>query len=77
MSFTPPGGRSSQAIVDGAMNALRALVKERLSGRSGGSGYSQQVDPALSPCSSFYCIYLFIYLSTRRANSFLNILKQQ
>lgn len=36
------GGRSSQAIVDGAMNALRSLVKERLSGRSGGSGYSKQ-----------------------------------
>ncbi|XP_016889364.1 protein disulfide-isomerase A6 isoform X2 [Cynoglossus semilaevis] len=32
------GGRSSQAIVDGAMNALRNLVKERLSGKSGGSG---------------------------------------
>nr|XP_061843339.1 protein disulfide-isomerase A6-like [Nerophis lumbriciformis] len=38
------GGRSSQAIVDGAMNALRALVKERLSGKSGGSGYSRQSD---------------------------------
>ncbi|XP_008395804.1 protein disulfide-isomerase A6 isoform X1 [Poecilia reticulata] len=36
------GGRSSQAIVDGAMNALRTLVKERLSGRSGGSSYSKQ-----------------------------------
>uniref|UniRef100_A0A3Q3VP97 Protein disulfide-isomerase A6 n=1 Tax=Mola mola TaxID=94237 RepID=A0A3Q3VP97_MOLML len=36
------GGRSSQAIVDGAMNALRALVKERLSGKSSGSGYSKQ-----------------------------------
>uniref|UniRef100_A0A1A8L317 Protein disulfide-isomerase A6 n=2 Tax=Nothobranchius TaxID=28779 RepID=A0A1A8L317_9TELE len=36
------GGRSSQAIVDGAMNALRTLVKERLSGKSGGSGYSKQ-----------------------------------
>uniref|UniRef100_A0A1A8NJE4 Protein disulfide-isomerase A6 n=1 Tax=Nothobranchius pienaari TaxID=704102 RepID=A0A1A8NJE4_9TELE len=34
------GGRSSQAIVDGAMNALRTLVKERLSGKSG--GYSKQ-----------------------------------
>ncbi|KAM4521568.1 protein disulfide-isomerase A6 [Odontesthes bonariensis] len=33
------GGRSSQAIVDGAMNALRTLVKERL---SGGSSYSKQ-----------------------------------
>uniref|UniRef100_A0A8C9X5N3 Protein disulfide-isomerase A6 n=1 Tax=Sander lucioperca TaxID=283035 RepID=A0A8C9X5N3_SANLU len=33
------GGRSSQAIVDGAMNSLRTLVKERLSGKSGGSGY--------------------------------------
>ncbi|XP_019727151.1 protein disulfide-isomerase A6 [Hippocampus comes] len=36
------GGRTSQAIVDGAMNALRALVKERLSGSSGSSGYSKQ-----------------------------------
>ncbi|XP_037541465.1 protein disulfide-isomerase A6 isoform X2 [Nematolebias whitei] len=36
------GGRSSQAIVDGAMNSLRSLVKERLSGKSGGSGYSKQ-----------------------------------
>ncbi|XP_058469880.1 protein disulfide-isomerase A6 isoform X2 [Solea solea] len=34
------GGRSSQAIVDGAMNALRSLVKDRLSGKSGSSGSS-------------------------------------
>ncbi|KAI3364236.1 hypothetical protein L3Q82_011037, partial [Scortum barcoo] len=47
------GGRSSQAIVDGAMNALRSLVKERLSGKSGGSGYSKQVDPILHLCRSF------------------------
>lgn len=40
---SPSGGRSSQAIVDGAMNALRALVKDRLSGKSGSSGYSKQV----------------------------------
>ncbi|XP_037606915.1 protein disulfide-isomerase A6 isoform X1 [Sebastes umbrosus] len=36
------GGRNSQAIVDGAMTALRSLVKDRLSGKSGGSGYSKQ-----------------------------------
>ncbi|XP_056150023.1 protein disulfide-isomerase A6 [Lampris incognitus] len=37
------GARSSQAIVDGALNALRSLVKERMSGgRSGGSDYSRQ-----------------------------------
>lgn len=36
------GGRSSQAIVDGAMNALRTLVKERLSGKTGGSSYNKQ-----------------------------------
>ncbi|KAG7466021.1 hypothetical protein MATL_G00160460 [Megalops atlanticus] len=36
------GGRTSQAIVDGAMNALRSLVKERLSGRTGGSDQSRQ-----------------------------------
>ncbi|KAG7508674.1 disulfide-isomerase A6 isoform X2 [Solea senegalensis] len=35
------GGRSSQAIVDGAMNALRSLVKDRLSGKSGSSGKQQ------------------------------------
>lgn len=37
------GGRSSQAIVDGALSALRSLVKERLSGGSSGSGYNKQV----------------------------------
>ncbi|KAI4898455.1 hypothetical protein NFI96_011936, partial [Prochilodus magdalenae] len=31
------GGRTSQAIVEGAMTALRSLVKDRLSGKSGGS----------------------------------------
>ncbi|XP_003971872.2 protein disulfide-isomerase A6 isoform X1 [Takifugu rubripes] len=36
------GGRSSQAIVDGALSALRSLVKERLSGGSSGSGYNKQ-----------------------------------
>nr|XP_023830057.1 protein disulfide-isomerase A6 isoform X1 [Salvelinus alpinus] len=36
------GGRSSQAIVDGALNTLRTLVKDRMSGRSGGSDYSRQ-----------------------------------
>ncbi|XP_029318825.1 protein disulfide-isomerase A6 isoform X2 [Cottoperca gobio] len=36
------GGRSGQAIVDGAMKSLNALVKERLSGKSGGSSYNKQ-----------------------------------
>uniref|UniRef100_A0A673YVZ3 Protein disulfide-isomerase A6 n=1 Tax=Salmo trutta TaxID=8032 RepID=A0A673YVZ3_SALTR len=36
------GGRSSQAIVDAALNTLRTLVKDRMSGRSGGSDYSRQ-----------------------------------
>ncbi|KAL7862315.1 hypothetical protein SRHO_G00137560 [Serrasalmus rhombeus] len=36
------GGRTSQAIVEGAMTALRSLVKDRLSGRAGGSGQSKQ-----------------------------------
>uniref|UniRef100_A0A8C6TWA2 Protein disulfide-isomerase A6 n=1 Tax=Neogobius melanostomus TaxID=47308 RepID=A0A8C6TWA2_9GOBI len=36
------GGRTSQAIVDGALNALKSLVKDRLSGKSGGSSYSKQ-----------------------------------
>lgn len=36
------GGRSSQAIVDTALNTLRSLVKDRLSGKTGGSDYSRQ-----------------------------------
>ncbi|MFT7813345.1 protein disulfide-isomerase A6 [Arapaima gigas] len=36
------GGRTSQAIVDAAMNALRSLVKDRLGGKSGGSDHSRQ-----------------------------------
>ncbi|XP_051954192.1 protein disulfide-isomerase A6-like [Xyrauchen texanus] len=36
------GGRSSQAIVDAALNALRSLVKDRLSGKSRGSDYGRQ-----------------------------------
>ncbi|XP_046905532.1 protein disulfide-isomerase A6 [Hypomesus transpacificus] len=35
------GGRSSQNIVDGALTALRSLVKDRMSGKSGGSDYSR------------------------------------
>lgn len=37
------GGRSSQAIVDSALNALRSLVKDRLGGKTGGSDYGKQV----------------------------------
>lgn len=55
----PPGGRSSQAIVDGAMNTLRALVKERLSGKSGGSGYNKQVDPVVNPCSTVFVAFIW------------------
>lgn len=44
--YNPSGGRSSQAIVDGAMNSLRSLVKDRLSGKSGSSGYNKQVEEA-------------------------------
>uniref|UniRef100_A0A4W4F2L7 Protein disulfide-isomerase A6 n=1 Tax=Electrophorus electricus TaxID=8005 RepID=A0A4W4F2L7_ELEEL len=36
------GGRTSQAIVEGTMTALRSLVKDRLSGWTGGSGHSKQ-----------------------------------
>uniref|UniRef100_A0A673JSP5 Protein disulfide-isomerase A6 n=1 Tax=Sinocyclocheilus rhinocerous TaxID=307959 RepID=A0A673JSP5_9TELE len=36
------GGRSSQAIVDAALNALRSLVKDRLGGKTGGSDYGRQ-----------------------------------
>ncbi|XP_076155761.1 protein disulfide-isomerase A6-like [Alosa pseudoharengus] len=36
------GGRTGQAIVEGALTALRSLVKERLSGKSGSSGQSRQ-----------------------------------
>ncbi|XP_072313078.1 protein disulfide-isomerase A6 [Eucyclogobius newberryi] len=35
------GGRTSQAIVDSAINALKTLVKDRLSGKAGGSSYKQ------------------------------------
>ncbi|XP_049613261.1 protein disulfide-isomerase A6 isoform X2 [Syngnathus scovelli] len=35
------GGRTSQAIVEAAMSALRELVKDRLGGKSGSSGYSK------------------------------------
>uniref|UniRef100_A0A8B9JK95 Protein disulfide-isomerase A6 n=1 Tax=Astyanax mexicanus TaxID=7994 RepID=A0A8B9JK95_ASTMX len=40
------GGRTSEAIVEGAMTALRSLVKDRLSGRTGGSGQSKQAGGA-------------------------------
>lgn len=36
------GGRTSEAIVDGALNALRSLVKGRLSGRGGGYDSGKQ-----------------------------------
>ncbi|KAL0164728.1 hypothetical protein M9458_040481, partial [Cirrhinus mrigala] len=36
------GGRTSQAIVDAALNALRSLVKDRLGGKTGGSDYGKQ-----------------------------------
>uniref|UniRef100_A0A672NZK1 Protein disulfide-isomerase A6 n=1 Tax=Sinocyclocheilus grahami TaxID=75366 RepID=A0A672NZK1_SINGR len=36
------GGRSSQAIVDAALNALRSLVKDRLGGKTGGTDYGKQ-----------------------------------
>ncbi|KAM9435977.1 protein disulfide-isomerase A6 [Clarias gariepinus] len=36
------GGRSSQAIVEAALNAVQSLVKDRLSGKSGGSDYNRQ-----------------------------------
>lgn len=44
----PSGGRSSQAIVDGAMNILRTLVKDRMSGKSGGSSYNKQVEEVMN-----------------------------
>lgn len=52
------GGRSSQAIVDGAMNALRNLVKERLSGRSGGSDYKQVMN-------LFFFLFLHLHEITK------------
>lgn len=52
-SLMPLGGRSSQAIVDGAMNALRTLVKERLGGKSGGSSYNKQVSKQLETVEAF------------------------
>ncbi|XP_035260754.1 protein disulfide-isomerase A6 [Anguilla anguilla] len=36
------GARSSQAIVDGAVNALRSLVKDRMAGKTGGSEQGRQ-----------------------------------
>ncbi|NXS73522.1 PDIA6 isomerase, partial [Pandion haliaetus] len=36
------GGRTSDAIVDAALSALRSLVKDRLSGRSGGYSSGKQ-----------------------------------
>ncbi|XP_030635297.1 protein disulfide-isomerase A6 [Chanos chanos] len=36
------GGRTSEAIVDGALSALRSLVKDRLSGKTGGSSQGRQ-----------------------------------
>ena len=46
----PPGARTAQALVDNAMSKLKAIVNERLSGRSGGSsqggGGSKSVCPA-------------------------------
>ncbi|XP_075717220.1 protein disulfide-isomerase A6 isoform X1 [Rhinoderma darwinii] len=36
------GGRTSEAIVDGALNALKSLVKDRLSGRGGGHDSGKQ-----------------------------------
>ena len=41
------GGRTSQAIVEGALTALRSVVKDRLSGKSGSSGQSKQARSAL------------------------------
>lgn len=36
------GGRTSQAIVEGALTALRSMVKDRMSGKSGSSGQGRQ-----------------------------------
>ncbi|XP_062858359.1 protein disulfide-isomerase A6 [Trichomycterus rosablanca] len=36
------GGRSTQAIVDAALSAVRSLVKDRQNGRSGGYDYNKQ-----------------------------------
>uniref|UniRef100_A0A8C5QDW3 Protein disulfide-isomerase A6 n=1 Tax=Leptobrachium leishanense TaxID=445787 RepID=A0A8C5QDW3_9ANUR len=36
------GGRTSAAIVDGAINALRSLAKDRLNGRGGGGSESER-----------------------------------
>lgn len=44
------GGRTSDAIVDAALSALRSLVKDRLSGRSGGYSSGKQVFEGLCAC---------------------------
>lgn len=56
------GGRSSQAIVEAALNAARSLVKDRLSGKSGGSDYSRQVLKCTDPFLCLLSLYLFFLL---------------
>lgn len=46
------GGRTSDAIVDAALSALRSLVKGRLSGKSGGYSSGKQVIEGTCVCSS-------------------------
>lgn len=52
------GGRSSQAIVDAALNALRSLVKDRLGGKTGGSDHGRQV---LKPTMMTFCCYIVMF----------------
>lgn len=59
-SLSVLGGRTSQAIVDAALNALRSLVKDRLGGKTRGSDYSRQV---LKLCMKILLSYCFICLS--------------
>lgn len=67
--FLCVGGRSSQAIVEAALNAARSLVKDRLSGKSGGSDYSRQVLKSAQKKFSFslFCVVLIFNLSDFRA----------
>lgn len=39
----PAGARTSEAIVDAALSAVRQLVKDRLAGRAGGYSSGRQV----------------------------------
>ncbi len=61
LSLCVLGGRSSQAIVDSALNTLRTLVKDRLGGKTGGSDYGKQVwKPTMMTLLLYYYVCILI-----------------